>query len=144
MSYSPSITAKPGRQFTLKVSNQASPTSFVTVGGLQNVRLSLNNNVVDITNMASGGIRELLPDGGIQQFSISADGIFDSNTVGFDKIREAAQNRTILECQIISGHGDSFIGYMAVTQFERVGALADAEKFSLTMENSGALGYTAG
>lgn len=143
MAYSPSITAKPGRNFLLKVSSQTSPTTFVTVGGLRSTNFQLNNNPVDITNAASGGFRELLPDGGVQQFSMSGDGIFDSQTSGAVVLFNAARNRTVIEGQIISGHGDEFIGFFVVAQYQRSGAFDQAEQFSVTLESTGQVTYVA-
>jgi len=45
MAVTSSITAKPGRQFLLKVMDESlSPPAFVTVGGLRNTSMTLNNN----------------------------------------------------------------------------------------------------
>jgi len=142
MAFNPSITAKPGRDFLLKVSDQTSPTNFVTVGGLRNVQLTINNNPVDITNAASNGFREYLPDGGVQSFSFSGDGIFDSETTGANSLFDAAQNRTVIEGQISSGHGDSFTGFFVVTSFQRSGAFDGAETFSVSLESTGQLVYS--
>lgn len=141
MSFTPSITAKPGRDFLLKVSDQVSPTNFVTVGGLRNVQLTLNNNPVDITNAASNGFREYLPDGGVQSFSFSGDGIFDSQTTGAQTLFTAAKDRTVIEGQIISGHGDSFTGFFVVTSYQRSGPYDGAEGFSVSLESTGQLVY---
>ena len=141
MSFAPSIDAKAGRLFILKVATGVSPTEFVTVGGLRTTSLSINNNPVDITNVASGGFRELLPDGGVQAFSMAGDGIFDSQTQGADLLFTAARNRTMIECQIISGHGDEFRGNMVVASFQRTGPFDNAETFSVALESSGQLIY---
>ena len=141
MAVGSSITAKPGRDFLLKVSDGTSPTTFVTVGGIRNTQLTVNNNPVDITNAASNGFRELLPDGGIQSFDLSADGIFDSNTTGADLLNAAMLGRTLIEVQIVSGHGDSFVGAVAVASFQRAGALNDAETFSVQLQSHGQINY---
>lgn len=141
MTFTPSITAKPGREFVLKVAQAGSPTTFVTVGGIRTTGLTINNNPVDITNVASEGYREWLPDGGIQQFSMAIDGIFDSQTNGADLLFTAARNRTLIEAQIISGHGDEFRGNVVVTSFQRTGQFDGAETFSAQLESSGQLLY---
>jgi TP901-1 family phage major tail protein len=141
MPFTPSITAKPGRQFVLKVSDAVSPTNFVTIGGLRNTQMTLNNNPVDITNAASNGFREYLPDGGVQSFSMSGDGIFDSETTGAVVLFTAAKDRTVIEGQIVSGHGDSFVGFFVVTNFQRNGPYDGAETFSVSLESTGQLAY---
>jgi predicted secreted protein len=139
MSFSQSITAKPGRNFILKVSDQASPTNFVTVGGIRTTSLQINNNPVDITNVASNGYRELLADAGIQQFNVQGDGIFDSQTTGAQTLFDAALAKTPIECQLISGHGDEFIGYFVPTQCQRNGSFDGVEQFSITLESTGTI-----
>jgi predicted secreted protein len=144
MTFAPSIEAQPGRLFLLKVSDGTSPTTFVTVGGVRATSMTLNNNPVDITNVASNGYRELLPDGGVQSFSMALEGIMDSQTQGAVLLFTAARNRTLIECQIVSGHGDEFRGNMAVNQFQRNGAFDNAEVFSCQLESSGQLLYIPG
>lgn len=138
----PSITAKAGRLFILKVESPDTPGTYLTVGGLRSTGMSINNNPVDITNVASNGFRELLPDGGVQAFSFNCDGIFDSQTPGFAVLWDAAQNRTLLGSQIISGHGDTFEGYLVVGNLTRTGSFDNAETFSCTLESSGEITYT--
>lgn len=141
MPYAPSIVAKPGREFLLKVAAGTSPTTFQTVGGLRTTSLTINNNPVDITNSASNGFREMLPDGGVQSFSVSGDGIFDSLTTGADLLFTAAKDRVLIECQVVSGHGDSFVGNFVVTSFARNGSFDGAEQFSVSLESTGELDY---
>jgi predicted secreted protein len=142
MPYAPSITAKPGHDMVFQVSEGTSPSSFQTVSGLRNPRLTVNNNPADITNMGSQGFRELLPDGGVQSFSLSAEGIFDSAAAAAMKlVFDAALNRTIIEGKIISGHGDFFVGYFVVASFERSGSQDNAELFNVTLEGTGRIAY---
>jgi len=141
MTVETSITAKPGRAFLLKVADGEEPPGYVTVGGLRNVTLTLNNNPVDVTNAASGGFREYLPDGGVQSATVSGDGIFDSETEGADLLFAAARGRTLIEAQVVSGHGDSFTGGFAVVSFQRAGALEGAETFTVQLESHGPVVY---
>lgn len=144
MTFSPSITAQPGRDLLFKVSDGTSPTTYVTVGGVRTNNVTINNNPVDITNALSAGWREFLADGGVQSLSMSVDGIFDSKTTGADILNSAAINRTTIEAQLISGHGDQFLGNFVVVSFNRTGAFDNAETFSATIESSGAILYIAG
>lgn len=142
MAITPSITAKPGFQFLLKVADPAiSPTSFLTVGGLRNTQLTINNNPADISNAASNGFREFLPAGGVQDFQLSADGVFDSQTPGARLVFNAAVNRTLIEAQIVSGHGDAFFGNFVVQTSQRSGPYQDAEQFSIQLQGSGQIIY---
>lgn len=144
MAISPSITAKPGFQFILKVAAAAvSPTNFVTVGGLRNTTLTINNNPADITNAASAGFQELLPAGGIQSFQVTSDGVFDSNTTGAQVVFDAAMRRnSLIEAKLESGHGDAFYMNIAVTQATRGGPFDGAETFSIQFSSSGRVIYS--
>lgn len=145
MAITPSITAKPGFQFILKVADPTkSPTVFETVGGLRNTQLTINNNPADISNAASAGFREFLPEGGVQEFSLSADGVFDSRTPGARRVFNAAVNRELVEGMVVSGHGDAFIGAFVVQSCQRSGPFQDAEQFSIQLQGSGRIVYQDG
>lgn len=143
MAITPSITAKPGFQFIFQVADPAvSPTVFTTVGGLRNTRLTINNNPADISNAASAGFREFLPEGGVQDFQLAADGVFDSSGAAARRVFQAAVNRTLIEGRVISGHGDSFTGNFVVQSCERSGPYQDAEQYSIQLQGSGQIVYT--
>ena len=136
-----SITAKSGRLFVLKVSDGTSPTTFVTVGGINATDMAINNNPVDVTNAASGGIREWLPDGGVQELRATCEGIKDSLTTGAVLLQAASITRSIIQCQIVSGHGDKFTFNGVVNNWRRTGRMDDAERFSCEIVSDGAILY---
>lgn len=141
MPYSPSILAKAGRSMLLKVGGGTSPTSWTTIGGLRTTGVQMNNNPVDITNMGSGGYRELLGDAGVQSMSFTGDGVADTTT-GADLLQAAARNRTAIECQLTSGHNDIFSGWFFVSTFSRSGTFDGVETFNVTLESSGRVNYS--
>lgn len=135
-----SIKAKAGRAFTIKVSDAAPTPTFLTVGGLKSTNLQLNGGAANITNVGSAGWEEWLPGGATKGLSISGDGIFDSLTPGARKIWDAAMAMDeggYLELQIISGHGDSFVGTFVVESYSRKGDDSGAETFSVSLKSSG-------
>lgn len=137
------IAAKAGREFLLKVSDGIDPPSFVTVGGLRNTRVTVNGNPVDVTNVASNGVREYLSSAGTTEMTVSADGVQDDPAgTAFGKLINAVMNKESVECQIISGHGDSFEGLFVVTSLERSGAEGDAELFTINLTADGPFTYT--
>ncbi|MCW2242261.1 phage tail tube protein [Azospirillum canadense] len=134
-----SIQAKAGRQFTIKVSDGAATPTFLTIGGLRDTSMQLNGGAVDITNVASNGWREYLPGGGVKELSVSGSGIFDSLTPGARKVWDAAMAQDAsgyLEMQLISGHGDSFVGTFVVDSYSRKGG-NEAETFDISLKSSG-------
>ena len=54
--------------------------SLVTVGGLRSSSITLNDEMVDITNKDSSNNRTLLPQGGIQSMTITGSGVFTDST----------------------------------------------------------------
>ena len=138
-----SITAKKGRNFLIKINaTGVSPSAFTTLGGLRATDIALNGNPVDITNKGSGGWRELLPGGGVQQATISGSGVFDSASTEFKALQTAIMSApALIEAIVISDAGDKFIGTWAVTALRRSGAHDNAEMYDLTLESSGPIIY---
>lgn len=143
----PSVAAQPGREFRLMVADPAnSPPSFVEIAGLRNTQLSINNNPVDITNVASNGFREWLPDGGVKELQITCDGIYELGEPGSGSyiLQEAHNDRSLLWGRVVSGHGDSYEGAFVVQTFQRSGQFDGAETFNGTIMSSGEMTYDDG
>ncbi len=141
-----SIIATKGSSFLLKVTDpDTSPASHIAVGGLRNVRMTLNGNPVDISNMDGSNNREWLPTGGIKEMSIEADGVVPLMTpsTGLDFVQEAILDQLLLYAQIISGHADLFEIQAVINSFERSGAFDGPELFTISLTSHGAIAYTA-
>ncbi|MBP2291044.1 phage tail tube protein [Azospirillum rugosum] len=146
MTINTSIDAAAGRMFTMKVSDGNAPPTFLTIGGGKSLRLSINGAPVEISNSASGGWKEYLPGAGLKEMTASLQGIFDSKTVGARKVWDAAFAVGVggyIEAQIISGHGDYFVGVFVVESYERSGDDGQAEQFSCTLKSHGQPSYVA-
>ncbi|MBP2232566.1 TP901-1 family phage major tail protein [Azospirillum agricola] len=135
------IEAKSGRQFTFKISDGEAIPTFLTIGGLKDCKVQINGASIDITNVASDGWKEYLPGGGSMELSISGNGIFDSLTTGARKLFAALINREYIEAQLISGHGDSFVGTFVVENYSRNGSVDAAETFDVSIKSSGPISY---
>lgn len=137
-----SITAQSGRQLLLQISTGVSPDVYVTLGGLRATGLKINNNPLDITTKSSSGIREMLGNGGIQQFTLTGSGLVDTGAAAvFSQLQTYALNRTTFSGKVLSGSGESYTGYFVVGDFSRDGTHNDAESYTITLENSGPLIY---
>ena len=137
MSYT-SITSASGRNFQIQVASPSiSPSTYVSIGGLRDTSMTINNNPVDITNVLSNGFSEWDPDGGIQNLTISTSGIMDSRTTGAQILYKAARDRVLIECKIVSGHGDTLYTTCVINSFERTGNYQDAEQFSCSLTSHG-------
>lgn len=140
-----SITARSGRSYKLQVADpDTSPSSYVDIGGQQSLSITRNSGAIDITSVTSPeAFREKAPDGGIQDMSCSISGIFDSNTVGAQALQKANRNRVLIDCRLVSGHGDTHYFTATVDTFERSGTHEDVEKFSATVSSHGRIQYVA-
>lgn len=138
-----SITPKSGRDFLLKVSDGVSPTTYTTVAGLTDTTLRINGNPVDVTNKSSGGWSESFAAGGIRSVELSGSGIFDSVSTQIETIQTAILNQTNIEAELVSGKGDRFLGTFTVPTFERAGSHNGAETFSMSLQSTGPVTYSA-
>ena len=86
------MTAQKGNSLLLKAGAVAG--SPVTVAGLRNTSLKLNNAMVDVTNKDSAGYRTLLQGAGEQSITVTADGTADS-AAAFSTLQNNAFNNTI-------------------------------------------------
>ncbi len=137
------MTAQKGSLFLLKAGDGGSPETFTTVGGLRSTRFTINNAAVDVTNKDSSGMRELLGGAGIQSMAVAGNGVF-TDTAAEETMRANAAANTISNYQIVSGNGDMWQGAFLITSYERSGDFNGEEAFSLTLESSGPVSFTAG
>lgn len=137
-----SITPKSGADFLIKAADpDVSPSVYATIGGTRTSSMTFNNNPVDVTNILSDSFREWFARG-IQQVDISGDGIFDSSTSGAQNLEKAARTRVLVDIQVSSGHGDSFIFSAVITTFERSGNVDGVEEFTFALSSHGAIHHT--
>lgn len=142
MANTPSVTAQKGRLFVLQVSDGTSPTSYTSITGLRAVDITINSNPVDISNKASNGWRELLPDAGIKQVSISASGVYDSASTRLVALMQNALAPTLVEARLQSGAGDHLYGTWALSNFKRGATHDNVETFDLALDSHGPVIWT--
>lgn len=130
-----------GRSLLLKLGDGASPEIFTAIGGIQAKSISINNAPVDVSD-DSAGYQKMLADGGIQSMEISGNGIIKDN-VQAKALVAAAVARTEKNYQLVSGLGDTFQGTFVISQMQRTGNHDGAETFSITLQSSGSITYTA-
>lgn len=143
--YAPSITAEKGRSFLIKCGSNASPPVYSNVTGLKATNLTINNTAVDVTSKSSAGIRELLDGAGVNSMTITGSGVWDEAGTNLKALQTAALTPSApILAEIATGGNDTFAGFWQVTQFQRDGQFDGAETFSLTLESTGPIAYTAG
>ncbi len=141
------MAAKKGSLFLLKVGDGGGTEVFTTVAGIRATSLTINNATVDVTTKDSAGMRELLAGGGIQSMSLSANGVFTDATVE-EMVRGYAAANSINNYEIYSGgdgsSGDKWEGAFIITSYGRSGDFNNEESFTISLESSGAVTFTAG
>ena len=142
------MAAQKGSSFLLKDNADGTPA---TIGGLRSTSMTVNGEMVDITTkesavFVSGGNdigRELLTGGGITSMSISASGVFVDSTDD-ENVRDAAFKGEVNAYQLLFGNADTIDGSFKITSYERAGEYNGEETYSITLESSGVVTFTAG
>lgn len=132
-----------GRLLRLSIEEEEGPEGFALVAGLRTTSVSLNNEAVDATTVASEGFRELLPRAGLRALTVTGDGVVASGTSDRKLYLQAVEG-TAAGYRLDFGNGDRFEGLFLITRFQRSGRHSGAEEFSMTLESTGPLYFTAG
>lgn len=133
-------TAYKGRSATMQISANGGST-FTTIGGVRTTSLKINNNPVDITNVSSGGFREVLADGGTQQFDIDVDGILVDDTA-WEALEAVVDDRTLVWFKLSFGNAGVVTSKFAASAFS-IGAPHDgAQTFTCSLMSSGTVTFT--
>jgi len=130
------MAAQKGSAFLLKISNGASPAVYQTVAGLRTTQMSINGEVVVVTNKGSGGWRELLSGGGARSISVSAAGIF-LGSAAEAQVRANAMNGTLDAYELSFEDGEKLRGQFLVQKLDYSGDFNGERNYTLQLESSG-------
>ena len=133
------MAAQRGKALLLKIDVSGTMT---TVGGMRSTSMTLNDEAVDITNKDSGSFRELLPAGGIQSMSISASGVFTDSTAE-TTLRSAYGTSAFKRYNIIVPDLGTYAGTFMIASLEYAGEYNGEATYSVTLESSGSITFTA-
>lgn len=131
--------AQRGKALLLKIDISGTMT---TVGGMRSTSMTLNDEAVDISNKDSGSFRELLPAGGIQSMSISASGVFTDSTAE-TTLRAAYGTSTFKSYNIIVPDLGTYAGTFMIASLEYAGEYNGEATYSVTLESSGSITFSA-
>ena len=70
------MAAQKGSALLMKIGNAGSPEAFTTIAGMRSTAISMNDEMVDITNKDSSRARTLLAQGGVNSMTVSGSGVF--------------------------------------------------------------------
>ena len=117
-----------------------SPEGMTTIGGLRSTEITLNEEIVDVTNKDSSGNRTLLLNGGIQSVSITGSGVFTDSaseaSVRAEFAASAAQNYQFL----VPDFG-TYTGQFVLSSLSYAGEYNGEVTYSMTFESTGAITF---
>lgn len=115
---------------------------ITTLAGMRSTAFTLSNEMVEITNKDSAGARSLLANAGVQALSLPAAGVFTDAAIE-EIVRGYAFADSINRFHLFLGNGDTLSADFKVANYERGGEYNGEETYSLTLESSGSITYTA-
>ena len=128
------MAAQKGSAVLIKIAVSGSQT---TVGGLRSSSITLNDEMVDITNN-----RTLLPQGGIQSMTVSGSGVFTDAT-SEQQLRTNFGGATLSSMSFVIPDLGTYAGSFQITSLEYAGEFNGEATYSITAESSGAITFTA-
>lgn len=132
-----------GKDFILKLGDGGGSEVFTMIGGLRATSLSINAEAIDVTHQGSSQWKTLLNGAGIKSFSISGSGVFEQDAT-LAQIRVDILAQTLRNFQVVEhSSGDYFQGAFKITSLERAGDYNNEQSWSISLESSGAITYTA-
>ena len=136
------MAAGKGRLTVLQVNTGGgSPASFVTVAGLVDVTMTINNEQVDITGMDTAPFRQLLADAGLRSITIAANGV-NKDDAQINALRALALNGNLEDCRVSFPTSDTIDALFQVASYEETGSHNGANLFSLSLESGGNITLT--
>ena len=139
------MTAQLGQDLRVRIGTiAANPVgdSYVTLGGIRSSTITRNKEIVDVTNKDSAGNRALLGGAGIKSTTISGSGVF-TDTTSETTIVSAYDSNTLYNYEIVVPDFGTFRGKFEVSSLEYGGEHNGEVTYSLTLESSGEITFTA-
>ena len=134
------MAAQSGRQLRINRSNADSPETFTALTGAREESLSLNNELLDITDKDDAGWRSYLSGAvAMQSITLTASGVTVDDTLIQDWTNKVERNYQL----DINGLG-TFEGAFMIPTVEQSGAHNGEITYTVTFESSGAITYSTG
>jgi TP901-1 family phage major tail protein len=129
-----------GSDVLLKLDTTGS-SNYVTIGGIQNARITLDRGDADVTNQGSPSKhRELLEAAGIFKMSVSGDGVFDS-AAPQDTLRSIMMQGLHRNWQVIVPGQGTYSGAFMVTKLEFGGPHEKEVTMQISLESAGLISF---
>lgn len=129
------MAAERGSAFLLKLGS-GTPIVYATVAGLKTTQLTINGDLVAVTNKDSGGWRELLSGAGVRSVSVAASGIF-TGSAAEAQLKSLALAGQTAAYELSFESGDRMQGKFLVSRLEYAGDFNGERNYTLALESSG-------
>ncbi len=130
------MPAEKGSAFLLKIGNGAQTVVYSTVAGMRTTQLSINGDVVVVTNKGSGGWRELLSGAGVRSVSVSGAGVF-TGSAAETRLKTKALAGELDDCELSFESGERMQGKFLVSRLDYAGDFNGERSYTLSLESSG-------
>lgn len=136
------MAANCARSFLIRLKDNAGMPAFFATAGLLTKEMSINSEIVDVTNSDSASqFREILDGCGVASISASGSGIANDKA-SHGEIIEAAMDKTLRDGEIIVPGIGKWEGKFRVSKYTMKGEHNGAVNFDLSIESSGVIAFT--
>ena len=134
------MAAQQGKALLMKIGNGASPEVFTTIGGMRSNTLTMNDEMVDVTNKDSNGARAILAQGGVNSITIAGSGVF-TDSASETTLKTSFNVSALINYQFLVPNFGTFTGAFMLTSLEYAGEYNGEVTYSFTFESSGAITF---
>ncbi len=133
------MAAKAGRKLRVKYDSGG---GAAVIAGARTDSLTINNEMIDVTDKDDAGVRTLLDDIGVKSLSMQCEGVLVDDTLA-DLARDATENAALHDMEFEDTGIGTYAGEFFISSFEYSGAEGtDPATFSCQFESSGAITFT--
>ena len=134
------MAAQKGSALLMKIGNGGSPEAFTTIGGMRSTSLTMNDEMVDVTNKDSSRARTLLAQGGVNSITVSGSGVF-TDSASEATLKGKFDVSALTNYQFLVPDFGTFTGNFQLTTLEYGGEYNGEVTYSFTFESSGAITF---
>ena len=134
------MAAQKGSALLMKIGDGASPEVFTTIGGMRSTSISMNDEMVDITNKDSGRARAILAQAGVNSMTISGSGVF-TDSASETTLEGKFDSSTLSNYQFLVPDFGTYTGSFMLTTLEYAGEYNGEVTYSFTFESNGAITF---
>jgi len=126
-----------GVDILVKVEDPNTTGAWINVGGQRNATLSESSETIDVTSKDSDGAYEY--DYGLYGWTVSADGLYIKDDVGYKALRDALRNKAKVKIQIFEENAAVEEGEALVTSNELEGPYDGEVTYAVEFQGTGKL-----